>query len=252
MSSSNSTQKPKVRPLIAAKERGPGPGRYALPSTFGSVNADKTRRGAPSFSFGARTASPKKLETPGPTYINPKVSRHGTSAHSGYTLSGRPRSLKKGESPAPGAYAPEKAMTASTKATPAYTMGAKTAGLKKLDTPAPGTYQIPPALGRTFNAKQRSAPAVTMGGRLKTGGFADDTKKTPAPGSYASDPINKKRSPAYSMSSRNFGPQDRSKKPGPGAHSPEKVQMHKKKSPAFSMGVRHSEYTTQLIVDVPE
>ena len=33
----------KPRPLIAAKERGPGPGRYALPSTIGFVRAPGVR-----------------------------------------------------------------------------------------------------------------------------------------------------------------------------------------------------------------
>jgi hypothetical protein len=47
-------------------------------------------------------------------------------------------------------------------------------------------------------------------------------------------------------------PQDNTKKPGPGAHRPETVTMNRKKAPSFSMGVRHSEYLTPLIVDVPD
>ena len=68
---------PKERPLIAARERGgygidrpgepracilppslsfagPGPGRYALPSTLGSVNHDPTKKTNPSYRFGMR------------------------------------------------------------------------------------------------------------------------------------------------------------------------------------------------------
>jgi beta-lactam-binding protein with PASTA domain len=131
-------------------------------------------------------------------------------------------------------------------------MGVKTRDAKPSDTPAPSAYGAPSALGTTYNAKQKSAPTYSMGARLKKGGFSDDIKKTPAPGTYNADPVHKKRSPAYSMSSRNFGPQDRTKKPGPGAHSPEKVTVHKKRQPAFSMGVRHSEYIAPLIVDVPD
>lgn len=40
--------------------------------------------------------------------------------------------------------------------------------------------------------------------------------------------------PAYTMNGRNYMPQDSTQKPGPGAHSPEKVGLHK---PIF-----HGEY----------
>jgi hypothetical protein len=73
----------------------------------------------------------------------------------------------------------------------------------------------------------------------------------------------KERKPAYSLQGRTYVPagdfliprahsSDNTKKPGPGTHSPEKVAVHKKHAPAFSMGVRHSDYTTPLIVDVPD
>ena len=45
---------------------------------------------------------------------------------------------------------------------------------------------------------------------------------------------------------------DATKKPGPGAHSPEKVTVTKKASPAHSMGIRHSEYICPLIIDVSD
>ena len=45
---------------------------------------------------------------------------------------------------------------------------------------------------------------------------------------------------------------DATKKPGPGAHCPEKVTITKKASPSHSMGIRHSEYTCPLIIDVSD
>ncbi len=45
---------------------------------------------------------------------------------------------------------------------------------------------------------------------------------------------------------------DATKKPGPGAHSPEKVVVNKKAAPSYSMGSKHSEYITPLIIDVPD
>ena len=45
---------------------------------------------------------------------------------------------------------------------------------------------------------------------------------------------------------------DSTQKPGPGAHYPERVHINKKSPPRFSMGIRHSDYTTPLIVEVTE
>jgi hypothetical protein len=51
---------------------------------------------------------------------------------------------------------------------------------------------------------------------------------------------------------RIYSSADQTKKPGPGAHNPEKVYVNTKKAPSFSLGIRHSEYITPLIVDVPD
>ena len=40
--------------------------------------------------------------------------------------------------------------------------------------------------------------------------------------------------------------------PGPGTHSPEKVQVHLPRPPSFSLGQRHSEFVTPLVVQVME
>ena len=39
--------------------------------------------------------------------------------------------------------------------------------------------------------------------------------------------------------------------PGPGAYCPEKVHVNKRSAPTFSLGIRHSEFMTPLIVEVP-
>jgi len=43
---------------------------------------------------------------------------------------------------------------------------------------------------------------------------------------------------------------DSTKKPGPGAYSPEKVSVNKPSAPKFSLGIRHSEYVTPVIIEV--
>jgi hypothetical protein len=45
---------------------------------------------------------------------------------------------------------------------------------------------------------------------------------------------------------------DTTQKPGPGAHSPEKVKVTKHNPPAYSMGIRHSEYLCPLIIEVAD
>ena len=43
---------------------------------------------------------------------------------------------------------------------------------------------------------------------------------------------------------------DSTRKPGPGAYSPENVRIDKPNLPSFSLGIRHSEFITPLIVGV--
>ena len=71
---------------------------------------------------------------------------------------------------------------------------------------------------------QASAPAYSMTSRHGIGGFSEDLKKTPGPGTYRPiDPsVYRYRQPSYSMTGRNIQPGDSTRKPGPGAHSPEK------------------------------
>ena len=45
---------------------------------------------------------------------------------------------------------------------------------------------------------------------------------------------------------------DSTKKPGPGAHSPEKVTATKQKRPAYSLGVKHSDFLCPLILDAAD
>lgn len=236
----------RVRPMIAAKERGPGPGRYMLPSSVGSTAHDATRKKAPGYSFGTRLASSLggKTDSPGPSH-KPKdtLTRTGASSSPAFSMATRPSGFKLERTPAPGAYSPEKVKIDKGKSAPAYTMRARSETKKTDQTPASNTYNLKSTVG--------VAPKYSMSGRSKQGGFAQDLAKAPGPGKYgvANTSSYKKRQPEYSMGARTYMPTDQTKKPGPGAHNPEKV---KKSSPAYSMGTRHSEYTTQLIVDVPD
>ena len=79
--------------------------------------------------------------------------------------------------------------------------------------------------GQTKQSGKKQAPCYSMTGRSKIGGFHEDLKKTPGPGAYnTTDPSTfKEKRPLYSMTSRNVMPGESTQKPGPGAHSPERV-----------------------------
>jgi hypothetical protein len=106
-------------------------------------------------------------------------------------------------------------------------------------------------LGDTVQSGKRQAPCYSLTGRSKIGGFHEDLQKTPGPGNYSVTNPNyyKNKAAEYSMTSRNPLPGDTTQKPGPGAHSPEKVYINKRIMPQFSFGIRHSQYIAPLIVD---
>lgn len=239
----------KPRPLIAAKERGPGPGRYALPSTLGTVGHDATKKHEPAFTFGSSLPNPmfRKTIGPGPAYaIEPSVNRYGKDGTPKYSVGGRVKELATDKTPAPGAYSPEKTAPLGEKKAPSYTMGARTKLRKRDAVPAPNTYSLPVTVG--------DAPKYSMTARSNRGGFAEDLAKAPAPGQYnvPAPDANHTKAPAFTMQSRTFMPTDATKKPGPGAHSPEKVNVNKPSAPKYTLGSKHSEYITPLIIDVPD
>merc|ERR1719461_2731090 len=127
-------------------------------------------------------------------------------------------------------------------------MAGRNKGLSTDKNPAPNTYSIDAPFKK--NSRAKSAPRFSFGGRHSIGHFTEDLAKTPGPAVYESVNPNtfKTQKPAYSMTGRSQLPGDRTNKPGPGAHSPEKVYITRRQAPASSFGIRHSEYTTPIIV----
>lgn len=240
---------------IAAKERGPGPGRYGLPSTTGYIQHDYTKHMKPAYSFGHRLKSSFKQESsPGPIYrIDSRITKTGMDGTPAYSMLGQTKDQKTFKTPAPGAYSPEKVHPQGETHAPVYSMGKRTRYRKRDSSPSPNSYNLPALLGPRVPNKGSSA-SFSMTSRANTGGFAEDLAKTPGPGRYRTvDPsVTKRKSPGYSMLQRNFMPGDATKKPGPGAHSPEKVVINRPCPPAVSLGIRHSEYICPLIIEVPD
>jgi hypothetical protein len=240
------------KPIIAAKLRGPGPGRYGLPSTVGYVAHDFTKHRKPAYPFGQRLGESfvSKICSPGPIYfIDAKYTRHGSDGTPNYSLLGRPKDPNEFKTPGPGSYKPEQAHPQGERHAPKYSMASRTRYRRCDSYPAANAYGLPSLLGSKVPNKVSSA-SYSMTGRQRTGGFDEDLSKTPGAARYpVVDPSKYRRNaPSYSMLSRTFMPGDKTDKPGPGAHHPEIVRLHLKQTPQYSMSGRHSEYITPLII----
>ncbi|XP_038130352.1 outer dense fiber protein 3-like protein 2a isoform X1 [Cyprinodon tularosa] len=249
------------RPIISAKERGPGPGRYALPPTVGYINHDFTKPNSPAYSFHGRMSSAMISidSSPGPRYyIGGNITRFGRTETPSYSISGRGRRIRKKDelfqTPGPGAYSPERAPPLNGhRRPPSYTIGERTRYRTVDPVPAPNSYTLPDLLGPQNPHKPASA-SYSFSGRRTIGGPSEDLSKTPGPGQYRSiDPdIYRQRQPCFSMQSRTKRQSSSSVAPGPGTYSPEKTYRHLHKSPSFTMGIRHSEFVTPLVVNVKD
>ncbi|XP_027048876.1 outer dense fiber protein 3-like isoform X2 [Pocillopora damicornis] len=233
-------------PQIAARERGPGPARYMLKSLCRSDSHDITKHRNPAYSLGPRLQPVKSFNSPGPCYLPaPGVTSVGPDGTPKWSMLGAASKTTKFNPPGPGQYSPEKFHPPHERSEPSFTFGKRTKILFKDPTPSPNSYSLPPLIGPK-GVNKASAPAYSLSGRSAIGGFSEDLKKTPGPGTYEVTHPNtsRKRMPAYTMNGRNYMPTDTTLKPGPGQHSPEKVVYNKPTAPKFSFGIRHSDYMT--------
>lgn len=102
-SSSSKDQKPR----LSCMDKGPGPGKYNLPSTCGYQAHDISQRANPAYSFGTRykqfSSLANKPCSPGPVhFVTPQITRRGKEGGPSYTIYGRLRSLSVPPTPGPG------------------------------------------------------------------------------------------------------------------------------------------------------
>ncbi|ESP01089.1 hypothetical protein LOTGIDRAFT_200481 [Lottia gigantea] len=243
----------KPRGPIAAMYSSPGP-CYGLPSLVGLQTHDprSSHNKNPAYSFGVRHGRYRDDCSPGPCYYpDPKIYRSGKDGTPHYSLYSRQEHGTVFKTPGPGSYSPESSGPSANFRHPAYSFGNRPRHRKSDNSPAANSYTLPNMIGTTVLSGKRQAPCYTLSGRQTTGSFSEDMARTPGPGTYnTTDPsIVKCKAPLYSMTSRNMMPGDTTRKPGPGAHSPEIVWGHKRKQPEFSFGIRHSPYLAPLIVN---
>ncbi|XP_076334810.1 ciliary microtubule associated protein 1A-like [Tachypleus tridentatus] len=240
--------KDKKKIILAAQIKGPGPGKYLLPGSVGFTGHDITKRRNPAFSFGSRTKIIDKKTTPGPCYLIPSsVNRYGRIEAPAYTLSSRPVELEPFASPGPGAYSPEKFHPPKERRAPSYSITGRPKLEKEDLKPAPNAYTLPTCLGPRA-PHFRSLPSYTISSRSTVGTFDGGTVETPGPNKYevVDISVTKTKSPGYTLSPRIYPPGNDMQHPGPGAYNPELVILTTPSSPAYSMGIRHSEYITEL------
>ncbi|KAK2188776.1 hypothetical protein NP493_123g07013 [Ridgeia piscesae] len=219
----------KPRCPIAAMYSSPGP-CYALPGLVGQTGHDprSVHFKGPAYPFGIRHGKFQDDCSPGPCYFpDPKIYRDGKDGTPHYSLYGRHPELSRFKVPGPGTYSPEKSGPSAYYAPPNYTFGMKHMSRKLDQIPGPNVYTLPKMLGPVIVGGKVQAPCYSVVGRSKIGSFSEDLKKTPGPGTYdETDPrIYKVRDPEYSLTSRHIMPGDTTRKPGPGAHCPERVRM---------------------------
>merc|ERR1719318_915874 len=114
---------------------------------------------------------------------------------------------------------------------------------KKDQVPAPSQYSLPATLGsKLVQSTTKSSRAFGFNSKPTKGGYDEDLAGGPGPSGYAIHEPNttKPRAPVPSMSKRTYIPGDPTQKPGPGAHSPEKVIITKPRAKAHVIGVKHS------------
>lgn len=95
-------------PPIAASFRGPGPGRYMLPTSCRFLGHDVRKKRNPAYSFGSRHLHALANEcSPGPRYLpSDKVTRIGINGNPKYSMLGDARyeKLSKLKVPGPGKF----------------------------------------------------------------------------------------------------------------------------------------------------
>lgn len=233
-------QPTKPRGPIGAHFHSPGP-KYMIPGSTGYHSHDLRKRRGPAYSFGGRHATFFNDASPGPAYLVPsRVTRTGVDGTPKYSLYGRPRDPVLFKNPGPGTYCPEKSGKSAYYSAPSYSLSGRTKAIQSNRSPGPAAYGLKSMMGKQ---------GFSMTGRGNSTLYLD--RKTPGPGTYTIVHTNvyKNKSPFYSITGRNQLPTDATQKPGPGAHSPEKVVFNRRSAPAYSFGMRHSEYIAPLILD---
>ena len=193
----------------------PGPGDYAVPSSFGLANT-----GSKKGSFGlAERSAPLKKDAPGPgTYSldGSPPNRTSSPARAAF-VSGTPRLPQvKSDTPGPGEYIKPLQPTAAAADAPAYTFPRASAKPPSTLSPGPGTYNV------MLEPDRRDKGVIPTSGRDDgVWGGKRLMEESPGPGEY--DP-QLERGNGVSMKFRH--PPKEDPRPGPGQYDAHDVTDH--------------------------
>ncbi|KAK2513939.1 hypothetical protein Q9966_015964 [Columba livia] len=216
----------------------------------GYINHNPTKVKAPAYTCRGAKAPAEGGCSPGPRYyVEPSMTRTGKYVAPAYAITGLPR-IKTEITPGPSDYSPEKSNRHIFKCPPEPSMAFRNRGVKTNFTPGPGTYTLPRVLGPN-TAHTPASPCYSMKSRSQRDRYDADLAKTPGPAALPKIELDvfKTRAPGYTMGTRTQL-RDKTVKPGPADYRTGRVELIKPQAPAATFGLRHSVYTTPLILDV--
>ncbi|KAI1301576.1 Outer dense fiber protein 3 [Halotydeus destructor] len=170
------------RGYIDAEFESPGPAAIALRPTIGLVTSEGTMANQPSFTFGSRRDMKVDRTKPGPAdYVVDDVTYTGKFWAPAAMMGPKLNDPEPFKTPAPGAYNPERAISAVKPNLPVYTIGEKRAEPEPYKTPAPGAYNP----DKSMNATKQNFPNYSIGEKHPEPRMIP----TPAPSDYESEKV---------------------------------------------------------------
>ncbi|KAK2513052.1 hypothetical protein Q9233_015682 [Columba guinea] len=233
----------------------PGEARQAginglLDKIPGYINHNPTKVKAPAYTCRGAKAPAEGGCSPGPRYyVEPSMTRTGKYVASAYAITGLLR-IKTEIIPGPSDYSAEKSNRHVFKCLPEQSMGFRNRGVKTNLSPGPSTYTLPRVLGPN-TAHTSASPCHSMKSRSQRDRYDADLAKTPGPAALPKIELDffKTRAPGYTIGTRSQL-QDKTVKPGPADYRTGRVVLIKPQAPAATFELRHSVYTTPLILDI--
>lgn len=222
------------------RREGPGPGKYALPSTIGCKTHDPRKTKLPCYSIGKRIRDKYDAVGPGPgKYAIDKYNRYGREHFPAY-MGDLVHDKRHDQAPAPNAYLlPTPNVHARRQ--PAHIIGQKLIDRYNTGTPGPNIYKLPRVIGPNTGPVTATpkAPVFSIAKRLPI----NYNVGVPGP-KYLPKPIDQGKLPT----TLKFRTKERigNEVPGPKYN----LQFHKpgRKSPAFSMGIRYPDWVEPHII----
>jgi len=223
---------------VAAANRGPGPATYQLPSDFGNLGKNATKRGAAAFSMGVNAKPSEKERSPGPKYnYDHTLTPRGAHNQPAYSMAGRHAAKPKDVTPCPNQYGETAPVTTSrVRRAPAFTMGQRKFAADDTITPGPNTFVPPSLMTKSQLSTKSTAAAFTMGGRIASA----KNKGQPGPADYAVVGFNgsKRNVPAVTIAGRHKTKANKEVTPPATKYNPQ----IKSKVKGGVFGTRHSDF----------